>query len=45
MNDCRQFLIYPCHLALVRVVTPTLAGQAMARLVFSLHLAGLAPSV
>ena len=44
MNGCQQFLIYPCYLALVRVVAPTLVGQAMARSVFSFHLVGLVPS-
>ena len=43
MNGCQQFSIYPCHLALVRALAPTLAGQAMAGPVFSLHVAGLAP--
>ena len=46
MNGCQQFPIYPCYLALVRVVTSTLVGhdQAIARPVFSFHLVGLAPS-
>ena len=44
MNGCQQFPIYPCYLALVRVVTPTLVGQAIAISVFSFHLVGLAPS-